>query len=341
MIVTILIAVFIFGLIILIHEFGHYCAARISGITIIEFAIGMGPVVFSRTDKLGIRYSLRLLPIGGFLAMAGEDEENDDPHSYHKVSALKRGFTIVAGAACNLICGYLILLIIATTSPVGTTTVAEFDNPGQGSAAVLQINDEILKVNGKRTYVLSDVSWQLFRTYDGVVTFTVRRDGQVMELPPVTFKLEDQGDGFMAIGIDFRMWGKKLSLADSFGYSAQWSISLMKQVWGTVSELFTGNIPMSQLSGPIGVASAIGEASKIGITPLLMMTAMIMINIGLVNLLPLPALDGGKLVLIIIEGITGFKFPEKLEFAINTVGLAGLMMLMVYITFNDVQRFFK
>ena len=338
---TIVLAILIFGFIVFSHEVGHYMAARWAGITIVEFAIGMGPVIFSWTDKREIQYSLRLFPIGGFLAMEGEDEESSDPNSYGKASTFKRGVVIGAGAFVNLLCGYLALLLLANMSYVGTTAVLRFDSDAQISNQVLQEEDQIYLVNGVRTYVASDVSWQLFRSYDGVVKFTVMRDGRLVELPSVTFPLEDVGDGIMAIDIDFSLLGTRIGVGESFGYSYRWALSLMKQVWGSVVEIATGNIPLSQLSGPVGVASAIGHASRVSWSSVAQMSAFIMINIGLVNLLPLPMLDGGKLVLIFIEGITGFKLSERVENGINLVGFACLMLLMVYVTFNDILRFIK
>jgi regulator of sigma E protease len=335
---TALIAILVFGFIIFAHELGHYLAARWAGITISEFAIGMGPILWSWTDKLGIRYSLRLLPIGGFLAMEGEEEDSADPNAYNNAPPMKRMVVIGAGALVNLLCGFLILLILANTTLVGLTTVAAFDDPEQPSAQILRQGDEILRINDRRVYVASDVSWQLFRTYDGVVQFTVRRDGRVMDLPLVNFKLVDQGDGFKSIHIDFIPYGKYLTLGESFGYTAKWALSLMRQVWGSAAEIFTGRIPMTQISGPVGVASAIGAASRVGMNSLLMMTAFISINIGLMNLLPLPMLDGGKLILIFLEGLLGFKLGERVENAINLAGFAFLMLVMAYVTLNDLMR---
>lgn len=337
---TILTAVMVFGFIIFSHELGHYLAARWAGITISEFAIGMGPVIWSWRDRLNIKYSLRLLPIGGFLAMVGEEEDSSDPNAYNNAPAYKRAVVIGAGVFVNLLCGFLILLMLANTTLVGLTYVADFDNMEQPSAQVLQVGDEILRINGKRVYVASDVSWQLFRAYDGVVNFVVRRGGKVVELPPVAFNLVDHGDGFKSIDIDFISYGKYLSFGESFSYTIKWALSLMRQVWGSIAEIITGRIPMTQISGPVGVATAIGAAYKVGLNPLLMMTAFITINIGLMNLLPLPMLDGGKLILIFFEALFGLKMNEKIENAINFVGFALLMLLMAYVTLNDVMRFF-
>ncbi len=331
------IALLVFGSIIFFHELGHFLAARWAGVRVNDFSFGMGPAILKK--KVGdTLYAIRLFPIGGYVAMEGEDEESHDGMAFCNKSPFKRFVIIAAGATVNLLMGYIVLaILVSSMSMIGTTTVASFDENAV-SSEILMPKDKIIKINGSKIHIASDITYQFVKDRDGIMEFTVLRDGTEITLPSIQFKMVEVEKGVSMISMDFKVYGKKVTPADVFGYSWGWGISLIKQIWGNVIDLATGRYTINQLSGPVGVASAIGEASSMGMSTLLMMVAFLTINIGILNLLPLPMLDGGKLLLLLIEAITGWRLSQKVEGAINTVGMLMLFGLMIFVTYNDVAK---
>lgn len=314
--------------------------AKIAKVKVNEFALGMGPVLFQK--KIGeTAYSLRLFPIGGFVAMEGEDEESADANSFGSKSVFKRLLIVIAGAVMNVILGYIILVILTIMSKsVGTTTVAVF-NEGAVSSQYLQVNDKILKVNGSKVRTPNDITFEFIRDKDGIIELEVQRDNETVKLPPIQFKMQEVADGIQAINLDFKVYSQKLSPIGVISYSFNWAVTIAKQVWVSFIDLISGRYGFNQLSGPVGVATAIGEASSMGVDSLLLMVAFITINLGIFNLLPLPALDGGRLVFIIIEAIMGKPVPAKYEGYVHAAGMILLFGLMIFVTFNDIVKLVK
>ena len=326
--ITALAAILIFGGIIFVHELGHFTVAKLTGVTVYEFSIGMGPALWKR-EKGGTLYSLRLLPIGGYVMLEGEDEAVDSPGSFSNKPVLTRISVLLAGAFNNLVLGYVILVILTAISGyVGTTTIVKF-NDGAQSSAQLMLGDRVTRVNGHRVRTSNDITYELLRDRDGLIDMTVVREGETLTLP-VQFRMEQLEEG------------EVLTLARSLylTYPVNWSLSIVKQVWGSFLDLLTGRYAVNQLSGPVGVVSAIGQATKLGFESFLLMAAFITINIGIFNLIPFPILDGGKVVLSLIEAAVGRPINQRIINGIMTVSVGLMIALMLYVTWNDIFRLF-
>ncbi len=314
--------------------------AKLFKVKVNEFALGMGPKLWSK-QKGDTLYALRLFPIGGYVAMEGEDEESADENSLCKKNPWQRLGIVVAGAVMNLILGYIIMVTLTIMSGgVGTTIISRFDNNAV-SSKYLQVNDKILSVNGSKVRTPNDVTFEFLRSKDGIIDIEVERNGKKVKLPDIQFEMDDLGNGVKAIHLDFKVYGEKLTFLNTITYSFNWAVTMAKQVWLSLFDLLTGRFGFNQLSGPVGVASAISEASSMGIDQLLLMVAFITINLGVFNLLPIPALDGGRIVFIILEIIRGKPVPQKYEAYVHTAGMVLLLALMVFVTVNDVVKIFK
>lgn len=333
---TTIAAILVFGLIIFVHELGHFMVAKKTGITVLEFAIGMGPILFKK-ERNKTMYSLRLLPVGGFVQMEGEDEAVDAEGSFSSKPFLTKIAVLLAGSIMNILLGYIVLVILTVMNGyVGTTYIVDFTE-GSVSQSVLQYGDKITKVNGHTVRTSNDITYEFLRDVDGLIDMTIVRNEETMVLP-VQFQLEDIGDGINAINIDFRVAAVPAQAMDYVTYPVNWGISIIKQVWGSLIDLLTGRYAVNQLSGPVGIVSAIGQATKIGLESVLMMGAFIAINIGVFNLLPLPILDGGKIVLFTIEKLIGRPISEKVMEVIMGASVVFVLFLAVYATYNDIFR---
>jgi len=334
---TILLALVVFGVLIFVHELGHFLAARWAGVRVNEFALGMGPAVFSIT-RGETKYSLRLLPLGGYCAMEGEDEDTYDAGSFNNAALPKRIVIMVAGAAMNLLLGLIILGVLTTQlDRLGSTTVAGFKDSSVSSSQ-LMANDKILRLNNRRVWSDNDMIYEFMRDRDGVMDILVERQGEKVLLPNVAFQMRDLGEGMQGIYIDFTVYGVEKTVPGVLFNSVNWTVSLVKQVWGSLIDLITGRYGLNQLSGPVGVTTAIGEVSSQGLRPLLMLVAFITVNLGVFNLLPLPALDGGRLIFLFLEAIRRKPMNPKYEGVIHAVGFMLIMGLVIFATVNDVAR---
>lgn len=343
-VLTIIIAVLVFGFLILIHELGHYTFARIFKVTIKEFSIGMGPkLLWYDSKKTGIRYSLSMLPFGGYVAMAGEDEESDDPNSFDKKPAWQRFIITAAGATVNIVAGALAMILLTTMIPLGSTTVHDFVDKEQSKYTVsssesgLLAGDTILSVNGKRVKILDELSYEIMRRGNRPVDLTVLRDGTEVDLPGVVFPTEKQEEQTFGM-MDFRVNRSEKTFGSVMTYSFRKSCLIVRMCWESLFDLITGRYTLAAVSGPIGISSAIGDAARAGFSSLLYITVLISINLGVMNLLPIPALDGGRLIVILAEIITRKKMPAKLEGIINGIGLLLLLGLSVVIMIKDVIK---
>ena len=342
----VLISIILFGILIAVHEFGHFITAKLSGVKVHEFAIGMGPLLFKKQGEETL-YTLRLLPIGGYCAMEGEDEESDDPGSFSAQHPLKKAVILFAGAGMNFLVGLLMLLLVFLYSAPQTNVITKFmeDCPYQGEQA-LQIGDEFYKIDGHRVYVTDDISILLGRGGDEH-DIVVRRNGELVKLEDFTVALHEyeEADG-LRYGFYFE------NRADSFGeklrYTWNYAMDFAGMVWESLQSLVSGAYGVKDLSGVVGIVGAmndVGQASEtvmVGIINLLYFGAFIAVNLAIMNLLPIPALDGGRIFFLIvlwpIEKLLGHKIDPKYEGYIHSVGLMLLMALMLYVMFNDVIR---
>lgn len=336
-ILSIIIAILLFGFMIFFHELGHFSMAKWAGVKVNEFAIGMGPRILSKTVG-DTTYALRLFPIGGFVAMEGEDEDSADSRSFTACPVWKRIIITAAGGIMNLILGLIVVIVLTCgQSLLGTTTVANFTE-NSVSANYLQVGDKITAVNGESADCDYDIIYSLIRDGDGIVSMDVIRDGKKLRIDDINFDMADYG-GTKAVVLDFGVYGEEPTFGGVISYSFRWMYSLIKLVWRSLGDIISGNFALNQLSGPIGVTEAFAEAaSSANIKSLLLILALITVNLGVFNLMPLPALDGGKIFFMVIEWIFGKPVNRKVEAVIHSVGMALLLVLMVIVAYNDIVK---
>jgi regulator of sigma E protease len=332
-----------FGVLVTLHEGGHFLVARFNGITVNEFAIGMGPKLFSHVSKKsGIRYSVRALPIGGYVSMEGEDSESDDPNSFLNKNVWRRIATVFAGPAVNLVVGFLCMILLVTMgSNLATTEIHSFAAEGAVSNAQLMAGDEVVKVGSTRVHTWNELTYEIMNQGYKPVDITVIRDGQTVVLEDVEFPtFEDAGATFGQY--DFYV----VAVPKSFGgviYHSFWrSISTVKMVWDSLVGIFSGRFGVQSISGPIGVAEVVGEATKspFPIQNLVYLLALLSINLGVMNFLPIPGLDGGRLLFLLIEAVTGHHLDRRIEGYINAVCVMLLLALIILVGIKDIVNLF-
>lgn len=340
-VLNIVITVLVFGLLILSHEAGHFFTALWAKIKIHEFSIGMGPALFKRDGKL-CRFSIRALPIGGYVQMEGEDGESDDENAFSKKPRWKRFLVLVMGAAMNILMGFLLICCInATIEAYPTTTVAQFNEDAVSVADGLQEGDKILSIDGYHIYSYMDISYALSKNSKAEeFDITVKRNGEKLLLENVHFpKVETDHYGSF-YDTDFKVYGQKRNVLSVFRYSFGYTVSVSRSIYSFVGSIFTMEADYNQVSGPVGTAQIIGESASVGLSTLLLVIAMISINLGIMNLLPFPALDGGRILLLLIEAIRRKPLNPKFETALNGIGLVLLMGLMLVVTMKDIIGLF-
>ena len=334
---TILATIIIFGIIINIHEAGHFFFAKLFGVRVNEFSFGMGPLLFQRT-KGETQYSVRLFPIGGFVAMEGESEDSDDERAFFRKPAWQRFIILCAGAVMNILLGLGILMVLAGGQELlGTTVIADFDE-GTPAAQYLQSGDRITSINGCRISGYNDALFQLLRDEDGLVDFQVVRDGEKVTLDQVPFEMETYPDGTRAVKLGITFYGVPTTFLSSVRYAVGWTGSIVKQVWYSFLDILTGRYGLSELSGPVGTATVVSQASSLGLRSVVLLVAFLTINVGVFNLFPIPALDGGRLLFVIIEMIRRRPVDPKYESWIHAAGMALLMSLIIVVTFSDISK---
>ncbi len=345
----ILIAILIFGFLIFVHELGHYLTARLFSVKIYEFSIGMGPKLLSKTSKkTGIAYSLRLLPIGGFVSMAGEDAETDEPDALNKKPVWQRIVVTAAGAFMNLFVGLLVMLLItATSKSIASTTIHSFvENATScecGENSLLP-KDKILRVGNRRTHISYDVGYNIMRKGTEPIDILVLRDGEEVLLSGVVFPtIVEQGITWGSP--DYYVYAKQKTVGTVLSESFWYSVSMVRMVYDSLYDLITGRYGLEALSGPVGITEVISDSAATAVktkdaSALLLLIVLLAVNLGVMNLLPLPALDGGRIVFMLIEGIFGKPINRNVEGYIHTVGMAILLLLMLFITVKDVFKLF-
>ena len=388
-IVTFIAAVFVFSAVIAIHEFGHFMVAKLCGVQVNEFSIGMGPVLCKRVRK-GTQYSIRALPVGGFVALEGEEspeskqaEERSNPSAADGGSSPDRGakadagkpdlpplsgevaeptgsdgevspsgiplneapvwqraLIMLAGAGMNFVLGFVVMAILITvqSEPITSKVLYQVEENALCGQTGLQAGDKILAVNGRRCFVANDILYELMRTEDYTADFTVLRDGKKVELPGVRFDTwqDDKGETHMSLG--FTVYGIKKTPLNVLKEAGNSVLYYGRIIFASLSDLLRGRESINDLSGPVGIVTAIGQAASYGWQDLLEMLALITVNVGIFNLLPFPALDGGKVVFLLIEGVTGHAVPEKIQSGLTVAAFALLFGLMIFATYNDILR---
>lgn len=342
-VISIISAVLIFCIIVVVHEFGHFIVARKCGIDVQEFAIGMGPVIFKKQGKHTL-FTLRLLPLGGFCSM-GEDEESDNENSFRNKSVWRRIAVIAAGAIMNLILGFILSLIIFLVAGKVTTTIIAEIVPGSGcETAGMAVGDRITKVNGLHIFTANDIIYELRNDEDGVLDFVVERDGEKLTFNGVKFGLTvDEETGERVLNYDFKVYMKNMTASELLPAAANKFMYYSRLILMSLRDLISGKYGLNNLQGPVGIVTVISESAQesgFDIGYLLDIAMLISVNVGIFNLLPLPALDGGRLVFLIIEAIRRKPIKAETEGMVHFAGFALLMLLMIIVTFNDVKNIF-
>ncbi len=337
----ILLAILMFVFIIVLHEFGHFIAAKLLGVRVNEFSVGFGPKLFSKKGK-ETQYSVRAIPFGGYCAMEGEDEESADPKAFGNKKPWRRLVIVAAGAAFNLLLGFILSLILTISEPAfATTTVAEFSDDAVSNSYGLMENDEIIKINGRRIYCYSDLSYMLASSRDGKLDFTVIRNGKETHIKNVEFGLQKLDDGNSYIKLDFLVYGEKKTFLSTLKHATKNTISYGRIVYMSLYDMIGGKYKLNQLSGPVGITAVVSDAAKQSLWNVVYLACILTINLGIMNLLPLPALDGGRLIFILIELIRGKPVPAKYEGLVHTIGFVLLFGLIIFITFNDILNLIR
>ena len=337
----ILFAILFFGVIIALHEFGHFITAKIFKIQINEYSIGMGPAILKR-KKGETQYSWRLFPIGGFVSMEGEDEESENPRAFNNQKAWKRFIVVAAGATVNIILGLLLTCVmLGADGEVPTRVVSDVSDRMMTVEDGIRPGDEVLRINNSKVFSSRDLYYGLFRETDGVYDIQIKRDGQKMLLKDlaVTYSAEE---GFC----DFIVGYKKTTVLNIFPGAVTQTASMTKLVWLSLIDMVRGKYGLKDLSGPVGTIGIVAETASDAIqasnySGIIFILAFITVNIGIVNLLPLPALDGGRLLFILIEMIFRKPVPKKFEAWVHAAGFILLIGLMILITFNDIVNLIR
>ncbi len=344
---TLLYFIIILGVIIFIHELGHFIFAKKSGIYVYEFSLGMGPRIFKFNRKNDeTDYCLRLFPIGGFVQMAGE-EINDDEYvpkdkKFSSKTFWQKFMTVIAGIMMNFLLAIILLFIVGLINgaPQNKAIVGTIDPNYPAYTSGLQDGDKILKVNGRNANTTDKLTLQLQVFQGENIDMEVERNGAVK-----TIKLtpkEDEVDGQKTYRYGFQIEDEvEYGFFPALKYAFTKTFSLIHQMIFIIWYLITGQLELGSLAGPVGIYSVVGSAASSGLVSLLYLTAYISINVGFINLLPIPAFDGGRLLFLIIEKIKGSPVDPKLENTIHTIGFFLLMALMILITYNDVIRLIK
>jgi len=346
----IILAILVFGVLIFTHELGHFLTAKLFGVRVNEFAICMGPALVQK--KIGeTTYSLRLIPIGGFCAMEGEDESSDDPRAFTSARAWKRTCILIAGSLMNFLTG-LVILAAMYSAVAGFTTpeIVDFypDCP-MHSEEGLQTGDVIHEIDGRRVYLYSDVSMLLGRNQTGVYDLTVKRDGKLVELSqfPMTKRAyEEDGQTVYRYGLYFGYEEKTLgTVLKNAWYTG---LDFSRMVWMSLGDLVKGFVSLDDMSGPVGIVSVIAETGKTAETAadaalnISYLAAFIAINLAVMNMLPIPALDGGRVFFLIITGVAERilrrKIDPKYEGYIHAAGMILLLGFVAFVSMKDIWK---
>ena len=333
---AILITLIGFGIMVFLHELGHFLVAKKFGVLVHEFAIGMGPKIFS-FGRGETKYSLRLIPMGGFVRLEGEGEESkdDDPRSFSNLKPLKRIAILVSGAAMNIILGWIIFTIININVGITPSVVSTISPDANAAQSIFQPGDEIVKLNSTRTHTFDDVALFMSRTDGEEIRVKYKRYGKIHTDTITPYKTES---GYK-LGIVFAP--QKCSVFKGARYAVYDTVYISKAVILAVGDLISGRQSIDALSGPVEIVSVVDSVAtqdnSYAFLSVLMLFAMITVNLGIFNLLPFPALDGGSIVFALYELIFRKKIKQEIVGYVGFIGFALLMLLAVYVTIGDIR----
>lgn len=330
---TIIYAILIFCVLIFVHEFGHFITAKACGVKVNQFAIGMGPAIWKK-QKGETLYAIRVFPIGGFCAMEGEDEDSDDPRAFNNQPAWQRAIILAAGSLMNLLTCIVLAIIIAFYLGQSTTILQSVEPGSPAEAAGLKAGDQVVQIDDKKINEWSDIIDTVGYSKAKSCEVTVLRDGQEVT---VTSQLEyNKEQERNMIGITPKVERSFFGSIRS-GFKNTWSMTVL--MYDTLRQLFTGDVSVKELSGPVGIVYAVNLSAQSGVIYVVYLAALLSLNLAIINMLPFPALDGGRLLFLLIRKVTGKRVTDEMEGKIHFVGIMLLFMLMIYVTFNDVIKF--
>ena len=364
----ILISLLIFGVIVMVHEWGHFYVARKNGIFVEEFAIGMGPLLLSKTDKIGTLYSIRLLPIGGYCKMLGEDGEkkskDDADHlqplppeegSYQSKHVFARMSVILAGSVMNFILSFVLVLVVVSMNGFASLTVETVSPDSPAALVGLQPGDQITHIAGRRLFVFADAPSAIASVGQNPLTMVVNRAGQRLTLTDIVPDIGPGGNyiiGFTSVfyaglgGHDDRPTPHVFQvITQSFNTTLYYTRLIAYGLF----QLVTFNVSMNDMAGPLGIIGMVGDtyqaaatiSQRAVATQMINLAALLSANLGLFNLLPIPALDGGRMVFLTIEAIRGKPIDQEKEGMVHLAGFVLLMGLIVVVFFNDIANLFR
>lgn len=339
-----IIAILAFCVIIIIHELGHFIAAKLCGIQVNEFALGMGPVIL-RKRKGETEYVVRLLPIGGSVSMEGESDTSDNPRAFNRKPVWQRMIVIAAGPVMNIVLGFIAAVIyLCSLQTVGTTTVSAFSDSSFCSSQ-LAIGDKIVSIENTPILTSYDIQYKLQNNSgktnaDGnlLLDFKVKRNGQTIELHDVEFLIQKNDDGSSDLIYGFYVQPLERNVLTVLEYSARETISISRMILFTFADLFKGKYGLKDLSGPVGTVTVVSQSVSYGLSSFMYLFAFITVNIGVFNLLPIPALDGCRFLFLIIEAIRRKPLKPEIEGIVHLIGFGLLMVLMLVVTFGDISK---
>ena len=376
-----LLTLVLLSIMVVIHELGHFLFAKLFRVTVLEFSVGMGPAIYSTKRKKGEKsasekgkleiadsfreedeklntdalvdvdghktvFSVRALPIGGYVSMAGEDDESDDPNAFHKKPVWQRFIITVAGAVMNILLGVICMFALvgiesAQDGYLASNTIHSFqeNSVSDKGESALKAGDTVIKVDGVRVHTGNELVYEIMNSGFEAIDLVVIRDGKQITLNDVTFPTETQSGATFG-NYDFVMQAEKADFGTIMKHSFYRSFSTVKVIIDSIVDLIGGRYGAEAVSGPVGMAGAVGEATKSGINSVLYLFTLITMNLGVFNLLPIPALDGGRLIFLIIEGIRRKPVKKEIEQGVNTVGIMILMALMLLVTVKDIFNLF-
>ena len=351
---SVLFAILIFSVLIFVHELGHFATAKLFGVQVNEFSMFMGPALWKK--QIGeTLYAVRCIPIGGYCAMEGEDEDTDNPRSFQKADWWKRAIILVAGSAMNFLTGLLIYAcLFLPQDQIVVPEIREFtDCCIFHSQEGLQLGDEILEIDGEKIYTNGDISTLISLNPTGVHDLVIRRGGKILEfydLPMTHTHLDENGQEYRHYGFGFGT-AKDASLGEKLGYIWNMTADNVRMVRLSLQMLFSGQVGLNDMAGPVGIVSqmseiaAESETTGIALLNLLSVGAFLAINLAVMNLLPIPALDGGRVVCLLltaaVEAVTKKKIDPKYEGYLHAVGFILLIGLMIVVMFKDIFLLFK
>ncbi len=371
----VLLALLVFGLLIMIHELGHFLVARACGVGIREFSIGMGPKIVSWKGKKSwgtpkpqaepsdaegevplsfekltgeadeeeetvTTYSLRAFPIGGYVSMVGEDEESDSPAAFGSKKVWQRIAIVLAGPVMNVVLGFLLMTVLVLTTPqLASTTIGAFNEGATSPAYGLQVGDTVTHVNGVRVFTGNELVYEILNDGYEPIDLTIVRNGEKLELTDVIFPgLESEGVSFGSA--DFRVYAEEKSFGNVLKHSFSRSVSTVKMIFDQLGDMIGGRYSLDAVSGPVGVTEGMVDAAKSGFSNFLYLVIVITVNLGVFNLLPIPALDGGRLLFLLVEGVTRRPVNKNIEGYIHFAGLILLLALMAVVFCKDIAGLF-